>query len=167
MKISKKPYLEELCGEGNIKLPKIKILPVHPPPIYEKTIGEWIETLAEENHISFRAMFLYITKRAKDIGFINTITKLTGVSRSIITKLENQFKMRYWEKKRICIVKGCNFRRRDNYHLFEHLENVLHLGDGWWYFCRICGFKAKLIKDFETHLRKKHTLTEIKKYYKE
>lgn len=50
-KVRNKP---EFCGEGNIKLPKIKILPVHPPLVYEKTIGEWIETLAVENHIALK-----------------------------------------------------------------------------------------------------------------
>lgn len=76
-------------------MPKIKILPVHPPPVYEKTIGEWIETLAVENHIAFKVMFFYITKIAKNIRFNSSLKEktssklyyaleeLTGVSRKI------------------------------------------------------------------------------------
>ncbi len=52
-------------------LSKIKILPLHPPPVYEKTIGEWIESLAEENHTPFKVMFLYITKIAKKMDLLD------------------------------------------------------------------------------------------------
>jgi len=143
----------------------IKRLPIHPPPIYEKTVGEWIESLAEANLTPFKVMFFYITKTAKNIGFINALMKLTEFSRWIIIKLENKFKTDYWEKKRVCPIIGCKFRKKDNHYLFEHIENVHNLGSGW-YQCLICDFKTKLIKDLETHLNKSHNRFEIQKYNK-
>ncbi|GAG89092.1 unnamed protein product [marine sediment metagenome] len=49
------------------------------------------------------------------------------------------------------IIKGCNFRRKGIFNLFEHLKDVHHLGDGW-YICRICDFKSKSSQDLQKHL---------------
>lgn len=53
------------------------MVPIHPKPTFEKTLGEWIEPLSVANHISFKEMFLYIVKYAKDGELNKALTKLT------------------------------------------------------------------------------------------
>lgn len=135
----------KLCDKNNREMPEIKILPVHPLPVYEKSIGEWIETLAEANQTPFEVTLQYITKLTKNIRFNNpleeimcnkfyiALEELTGVpSKIFLNILTNFFKFDYWELKGECIMTGCNFKYKYYSHLWGHLRKAHNLGNGFY-----------------------------------
>lgn len=137
------------------------ILPVHPKPSFEKTVGEWIESLAEANFIGFKEMFLYIVKYAKDGGLVRGIYKLTKINLYNFS-LKNEFKPRIWKRiwknPKFCPVFGCEEEFNSVYYLFEHMKSKHSLGDGW-FKCIRCGKKIKEVSKLGKHLYSKHKIS--------
>lgn len=122
-------------------------LPIHPLPEPEDSIGSWIDRLAIANKVSFKIMFFNITNFAKEIGFLQTLSALTGFQFNQILKIYNEFNSEFWNNLTQCPMKNCNSSHKSIGSLFEHLQNYHKLGITWkqCWFCSNLKRKIKLI----------------------
>lgn len=94
-------FCEDISTENDkrVNINPDLILPIHPLPKNEKSIGEWIDSLAKANLISFKSMFFYILKLSIKNGFEETLKDLTGISEEDLLKLHNDFSYKFLNNK--------------------------------------------------------------------
>ncbi len=100
----------------------IKPLLVHPPPKADDTILGWVKKLASANSVSNRVMFLYLTEKAKQVGFLPALHVLTRVPLDGIEGIDNEFKEEYWKNARQCPIKGCSYKTKKRSTILRHLN---------------------------------------------
>ncbi|MFX1257493.1 MAG: hypothetical protein ACFFAN_06525 [Promethearchaeota archaeon] len=148
----------ENCKKVNIN--QDLILPFHPLPKNEKSIGEWIDSLAKANSISFKSMFFYILKLSIKNSFEETLKDLTGISEEDISKLHNDFNYKFLNNKYHCPI--CNQRSNSRDYIFIHINLVHNLG------CEnikhpYYEFLAKNKPQLQLHIKRKHCIVYLLK----
>ncbi|MFX1384215.1 MAG: hypothetical protein ACFFBP_17405 [Promethearchaeota archaeon] len=131
------------------------ILPFHPLPKNEKTIGQWIDTLANANLIQFKTLYFYILKLSERYGFLKTLHYLTGVSIELILKLYNDFNPNFKKNEYYCPI--CDYESKSRYQIFNHLNLIHNLGNQKIQ-CPYCDYLAKTRTRLYQHYKKKHSL---------
>ena len=105
-----------------------KLLPFHPLPESDESIGQWIDRLANSNKVKFKLMLEYIGSLSKHNGFIQTLNQLTGLSIKEISQMKNEFKSKYWEEYKQCPIKNCKFQTKYRKIIFPHIAFKHNIG---------------------------------------
>ncbi|MHA1276342.1 MAG: hypothetical protein ACTSQI_20075 [Candidatus Helarchaeota archaeon] len=106
-------------------------LPAHPTPHSDKSIGRWIERLADANKATFKLMIFHIADIAKEVGFLQALSDLTRIPLGHIAKLHNEFKPDFWKTPKECPIRDCPYTAKVMRFLFDHLAFIHDLGVIW------------------------------------
>jgi len=102
-------------------------------------------------------MLAHIASYSVNLGFENTLHKLTRVPVKIISQLKNEFKSEFWANVKECPIKDCDFIGNKPSITFRHVGIHHNLGVHF-YNCFHCEFKTKHLKSLKNHLIDKHDI---------
>ncbi|WP_371806397.1 hypothetical protein [Candidatus Lokiarchaeum ossiferum] len=133
-------------------------LTIHPRPNPGEKMSIWLSRIAEQNLIEFVFFIKIIGVIAQLHGLETTVKKLTTISSAEYNDLEFDLRDQFWNDQYSCPIKDCQFKKANqnsNVTLRKHLQSIHNIGVKW-YYCILCGHKAKQTENISHHLKKVH-----------
>ncbi len=132
----------------------------HPQPLRDEKVSSWFQRIALANFIEFDLFFKYVETVARSLGFEKAVKMITQVYDEKYGQMINDLRKKPRINEGQCPFKDCNFKTISKNRietLRKHLALMHDVGVKW-FFCEICGYRAKMFRYITKHKAKVHNI---------